>query len=78
LRLTTGTPAGRPFCGLSRKTAFVERNTDAAGVPLAPNGDFRIDDVLSPAPQGCASPVLLIRNAVNRTWFGAGIPQLED
>ena len=58
--------------------AFVERNTDAAGVPLAPNGDFRIDDVLSPAPQGCASPVLLIRNAVNRTWFAAGIPKIQD
>ena len=58
--------------------AFVERNTDAAGVPLAPNGDFRIDDVLSPAPQGCASPVLLIRNAANRTWFAAGIPKLQD
>ena len=57
-------------------TAFVERNTDAAGVPLAPHGDFRIDDVLSPAPQGCSSPV--IRNAVNRTWFAAGIPKLED
>jgi hypothetical protein len=57
---------------------FVERNTDAAGVPLAPNGDFRIDDVLAPAPQGCASPVLLIRSAVNRTWFAAGIPKLED
>jgi hypothetical protein len=59
-------------------TGFVERNTDAAGVPLAPNGDFRIDDVLSPAPQGCASPVLLIRNAGNRTWFAAGIPKLQD
>ena len=59
-------------------TGFVERNTDLAGVPLAPNGDFRIDDVLSPAPQGCASPVLLIRNAGNRTWFAAGIPKLQD
>ena len=57
---------------------FVERNTDAAGVRLAPNGDFRIDDILSPAPNGCASPVLLIRNAANRTWFAAGIPKLED
>ena len=59
-------------------TGFVERNTDLAGVPLAPNGDFRIDDVLSPAPQGCPSPVLLIRNAANRTWFAAGIPKLQD
>jgi len=57
---------------------FVERNTNAAGVPLAPNGDFRIDDILSPAPNGCASPVLLIRSAGNRTWFAAGFPKLED
>ncbi len=57
---------------------FVERNTDAAGVPLEPNGDFRIDDILSPAPNGCASPVLLIRNAANRAWFAAGIQKLED
>ncbi len=57
---------------------FVERNTDAAGVPLAANGDFRIDDVLSPAPKECASPVLLIRSAGNRTWFAAGFVKLED
>ena len=57
---------------------FVERNTNVAGVPLAPNGDFRIDDILSPAPSGCASPVLLIRSAGNRTWFAAGFPKLED
>src|SRR5262245_4725317 len=32
-------------------------------VPLEANGDFRIDDVLSPLPPTvCASPVLLIRN----------------
>src|SRR5262245_38597736 len=43
---------------------FTERSTTLAGVPLAPNGDFRIDDVLSPAPPAvCASPALLIRNA---------------
>ncbi len=57
---------------------FVERNTDAAGVALEPNGDFRIDDILSPAPNGCANPVLLIRSAANRTWFAAGIQKLED
>lgn len=53
---------------------FILRNTDAAGVPLEPDGDFRIDDVLSPAPPAdCASPVLLIRNAANLGWFAAGI-----
>jgi hypothetical protein len=56
---------------------FVERNTDVAGVPLDPDGDFRIDDVLSPAPQDCASPVLLIRNT-GGVWFAAGIPKLGE
>jgi hypothetical protein len=55
---------------------FTERNTTAAGVPLEPNGDFRIDDVLAPAPTACPSPVLLIRNAGNRSWFAAGILNL--
>jgi hypothetical protein len=42
-------------------------------VPLQANGDFRIDDVLQPAPPAeCASPVLLIRNP-NGAWFAAGI-----
>jgi hypothetical protein len=57
---------------------FVERNTNPAGVPLDPNGDFRIDDSLDPAPYGCESPVLLVRNAANRTWFAAGIPKREN
>jgi len=53
---------------------FTLRSTNLAGVPLAANGDFRIDDVLSPAPgPACASPVLLIRNAANLVWFAAGI-----
>src|SRR5260221_1938887 len=39
---------------------FVERSTALTGVPLEPNGDFRIDDVLNPPPSDCASPVLLI------------------
>jgi len=45
-------------------------------VPLEANGDFRIDDVLSPLPpRVCASPVLLIRNPAG-AWFAAGIPKL--
>jgi hypothetical protein len=59
-------------------TPFVERNTDGLGVALEPNGDFRIDGILSPAPNGCASPVLLIRSTANRTWFAAGLQKLED
>jgi hypothetical protein len=48
---------------------FTLRNTGL--VPLQPDGDFQIDDVLTPAPVGCASPVLLIRNA-GGAWFAAG------
>jgi len=51
---------------------FMLRNTTLSGVPLEANGDFRIDDVLTPAPADCASPVLLIRN-VGGAWFAAGI-----
>jgi len=56
---------------------FTEHNSNLAGVPLDPNGNFRIDDVLSDAPTTCDSPVLLIRNAANLRWFAAGIP-VED
>jgi hypothetical protein len=56
---------------------FVERSTAVAGVPLEPNGDFRIDDTLNPAPSECASPVLLIRNT-GGVWFAAGIPKFGD
>ena len=56
---------------------FVLRNTDLAGVALAPNGDFRIDDTLDPAPSECPSPVLLIRNT-GGVWFAAGIAVLGD
>ncbi len=52
---------------------FILRNTDPP-VALDANGDFRIDDVLNPAPNGCDSPVLLIRNAAG-AWFAAGIPR---
>jgi hypothetical protein len=56
---------------------FVERNTTVTGVPLAPNGDFRIDDTLSSVPIECASPVLLIRNT-GGVWFAAGLPDLGN
>jgi len=57
---------------------FVERSTTFAGVPLEPNGDFRIDDTLNPFPSACPSPVLLIRSSSNGLWFAAGIPRLGD
>jgi hypothetical protein len=80
---TLGSNAGaRVFATLICETAapFTEHSTTAAGIPLAPNGDFEIDDLLSPAPPAptaCANPVLLIRNAGNLAWFAAGIPDLD-
>src|SRR5262252_2107783 len=57
---------------------FVQHSTAATGVALAADGDFRIDDVLSPPPPNpCASPVLLIRN-LGGAWFAAGIQDLSD
>jgi hypothetical protein len=56
---------------------FTQHSTNPAGVPLEPNGDFLITDVLSPAPPAnCVSPVLLIRvtGAHPNPWFAAGIP----
>ncbi len=48
---------------------------DTGLVPLEANGDFEIDDVLTPMPPSpCNHPVLLIVNAAN-AWFAAGIPR---
>jgi hypothetical protein len=59
-------------------TPFTQFSTDIDGVPLAANGDFRINDVLSPAPPAvCDSPVLLIRVSPSGAWFAAGIPKLD-
>jgi hypothetical protein len=57
---------------------FTQRNTNLVGVTLASNGDFKIDDVLTPLPPtDCASPMLLIRNADGTAWFAVGIPVLK-
>ena len=57
---------------------FIQHSTNLAGVALAANGDFRIDDVLVPTPPAaCASPVLLIRVTAGGAWFAAGIPKLD-
>ena len=54
----------------------MQHSTNLAGVPLEVNGDFRIDDTLSPVPPNpCISPVLLIRSAGSGSWFAAGIPK---
>lgn len=55
---------------------FVEHNTTVS-VPLAANGDFRIDDRLDTVPSECPSPVLLIRNT-GGVWFAAGLPKHPD
>lgn len=55
----------------------VAHSSNLAGVALQENGDFRIQDSLSPAPPNtCTSPVLLIRATANGSWFAAGIPFL--
>lgn len=57
------------FCGAA------EFSSNANGVPLDPNGDFMIDDILTPTPPDpCDSPVLLIRTTNGGRWFAAGIP----
>jgi hypothetical protein len=57
----------RLFCGTVPHNSIL--------VPLEANGDFRIDDVLTPLPVNpCANPVLLIVNT-GGSWFAAGIPK---
>lgn len=48
---------------------------DSGLVPLEANGDFRIEDVLTPMPPDpCNGPVLLIVSG-GGSWFAAGIPE---
>ena len=68
------------FCGpAATATAF-----DEAGVSLASDGDFIIDDFLTgngSLPTPCENPVLLIRSgavAGQGVWFAAGIQKLEE
>jgi hypothetical protein len=63
------------FCG----SANTATSSSSNRVVLDVDGDFRIDDVLSPAPPTpCDAPVLLIRNgAGSGVWFAAGIPELK-
>jgi hypothetical protein len=63
------------FCGApASATPF---SSNSAGVALDQDGDFMIDDMLSPMPPNpCDSPVLLIRTTSGSgSWFAAGIPK---
>ena len=61
------------FCGPA--ATATAHSSSVAGVAIQANGDFRIDDALTPAPPAaCDSPVLLIVSAANGHWFAAGIP----
>lgn len=61
------------FCGPA--ASATASSTNEAGVALDSDGDFTIDDVLSPLPTTtCDTPVLLIRTAAGaHPWFAAGI-----
>ena len=53
----------------------IQHSSNPAGVPLEVDGDFRIEDTLSPVPPNpCTSPVLLIRN-ISGSWFAGGLPR---
>jgi hypothetical protein len=63
------------FCG-SAATATAHSSNRVA---LDADGDFEIEDLLSPAPPvSCDTPVLLIRNgAGSGVWFAAGLPEVK-
>ena len=63
------------FCG----TAATATAHSSNRVALDADGDFAIDDLLSPALSGsCDTPVLLIRNGgASGVWFAAGIPEVK-
>jgi hypothetical protein len=63
------------FCGAANAATSSSSNH----VALDADGDFRIDEVLSPTPPTtCETPVLLIRNAAGTgVWFAAAIPEVK-
>lgn len=63
------------FCGPA--ATATASSSSMTGVPLDTDGDFSIDDVLSPMPPDpCLNPVLLIRATFgSHPWFAAGIPR---
>jgi hypothetical protein len=76
---TEPTVIARDWFWRAAAAPFTQFSTATAGVMLSANGDFKIDGMLSPFPPNpCASPMLLIRNAVNLTWFAVGIFRTDD
>ena len=63
------------FCGPAATATAHSSNR----VALDADGDFEIDDLLTPAPPApCDTPVLLIRNGgASGVWFAAGIPEVK-
>ncbi len=63
------------FCGPAATATAHSSNR----VALDAEGDFRINDFLTPAfPGTCDTPVLLIRNGgASGVWFAAGIPETK-
>lgn len=63
------------FCGAAATATAHSSNR----VALDADGDFRINDFLTPAlPATCDTPVLLIRNGgASGVWFAAGIPEAK-
>jgi hypothetical protein len=61
------------FCGPA--ASATASSSSVAGVALDSEGDFSIDDVLTPVPPNpCVDPVLLIRTTGgSHPWFAAGI-----
>jgi hypothetical protein len=61
------------FCGAAGSATA--SSTNQLGVALDSDGDFAIDDILSPVtPASCETPVLLIRTTAGaHPWFAAGI-----
>ena len=69
---------GAPGANGSQGNATVH-GSDPAGIALEANGDFRIDDVLTPTPPAiCDNPALLIATPGAHHWFAAAIPNTDD
>jgi len=69
-----GTNGGQKVFASLISGTTVSSTPVANAVALADDGDFTIDDVLSPVPSSLSqTPILLIRNEAG-VWFAAGIP----